>query len=240
MTEQFTCIEVILGGLFIILGFLTFKFPGIIKQWRYASEAERKNIDIKGLQKVSGYAMIVTGVALMIVGVVNYFVEGTWSIYALIVILLAMSGCMVGVARRYDKNPGSKRKQIIGIVTLVVSMIVVVGLLAWGKQENEIRVVSNQLEITGMYGEKIDLNTIDTVYVRSLNELPTIKMRTNGYADGKVLKGYFRLEDWGRCKLVVHDVWGKVIVLKQGDRHIIFNLYDEQSTRRIYLQLIAD
>ena len=197
---------VFLGLLFIAMGFITLKSPWMIKQWRYASEEKRKNIDIKGLQELCCKSMVCGGLGLILVGIVNYFVKGNWSLYALIIIVVAMTGYMVARTRRYDKNPKSKKEMTFAATIMALSLFLVVGLFIGGKMENKITLDENNLTIGGMYGFTIAKGEIDTVYMAQLSELPKVKMRTNGYNDGQVAKGNFRLDEWGACKLFIHNL----------------------------------
>ena len=232
-----TMLNVLIGLMFIALGFLTLKYPSIIKNWRYASEEQRKNIDIKALQLLSCKSMVVSGTDLIIVGIISHFIKGSWPIYAIIIIVFAMSGYMVARMRRFDKNPKSRRDQTIAAAVLAVSLFIVVGLFIGGKMESKIQITDNQLIINGMYSETIPLANIDTIYMSTLANLPKVEMRTNGYADGEILKGYFRLTDWGKCKLIIHDIQQPAIVIHYNNKHLILNLYDKTQTENLYNQI---
>lgn len=228
---------VFLGLFFIAMGFITLKSPWMIKQWRYASEEQRKNIDIKGLQELCCKSMVCGGLGLILVGIVNYFVKGNWSLYALIIIVFAMTGYMMARTRRYDKNTKSKKEMTIAATIMALSLFFVVGLFIVGKMENQVTINDDTLTIGGMYGFTIAKSEIDTVYMAQLSELPKIEMRTNGYNDGQILKGNFRLKDWGGCKLFVHDTKAPVIVIKREGKYTILNLYDAEATKKLYDEL---
>ena len=148
-----------------------------------------------------------------------------------------MSGYMVARMRRFDKNPESLRNRTIAAAVLAVSLFVIVGLFIGGKMESKIQITDNQLIINGMYNETIPLTDIDTIYISPLTDLPKIEMRTNGYADGEILKGYFRLTDWGKCKLIIHDIQQPAIVIHYNNKHLILNLYNPTHTASLYNQL---
>ena len=228
---------VFLGLFFIVIGFITLKSPWMIKQWRYASEEKRKNIDIKGLQELCCKSMVCGGLGLILVGIVNYFVKGNWSLYALIIIVFAMTGYMMARTRRYDKNPQSKKEMTIAATIMALSLFFVVGLFIVGKMENQVTINDDTLTIGGMYGFTIAKGEIDTVYMAQLSELPKIEMRTNGYNDGQILKGNFRLTVWGKCKLFIHDTKAPVIVIIYNNKHLILNLYDTSSTEQLYNEI---
>ena len=228
---------VFLGLFFIVIGFITLKSPWMIKQWRYASEEKRKNIDIKGLQELYCKSMVCGGLGLILVGIVNYFVKGNWSIYALIIIVFAMTGYMMARTRRYDKNPQSKKEMTIAATIMALSLFFVVGLFIVGKMENQVTINDDTLTIGGMYGFTIAKENIDTIYMAMMNELPKVKMRTNGYNDGQVAKGNFRLDEWGACKLFIHNAKEPVIVIKSEGKYTILNLYDAEATKKLYDEL---
>ena len=232
-----TMTNVLIGLMFIVLGFLTLKYPSLIKNWRYATEEQRKNIDLKALQLLTCKSMVVSGTTLIIVGIVSHFIKGVWPIYAMIMIVFAMSGYMVARMRRFDKNTKSRRNQTIAAAVLAISLFVIVGLFIGGKMENKITLDENNLTIGGMYGFTIAKGEIDTVYMAQLSELPKIEMRTNGYNDGQILKGNFRLTDWGGCKLFVHDTKAPVIVIKREGKYTILNLYEAEATKKLYDEL---
>ncbi len=229
--------HIIIGLFFIALGFITLKSPWMIKQWRYASEEKRKNIDIKGLQLLYCKSMIGGGLALMLLGIVNYFIEGNWSLYTFIAIVFSMTGYMVARTRRYDKNPKSKKEMTIAAAVTALSLFLVVGLLIGGKMESKVVVNDESLTISGMYGFTIAKENIDTVYMAMMSELPKVKMRTNGYNDGEVAKGNFRLAEWGGCKLFIHNAKEAVIVIEHEGKHTILNLYEAEATKKLYDEL---
>ena len=225
-----TTIILFLGVFFIVTGFLTRKYPWMIKEWRYANEEARKNIDIRGLQSFMFRVMTVSGVSLIIAGILHFFIEGDWVIYTILIVTFGMAGYIIANLNRYDKNPKSKKIKIVSTILLIIALLAIFS----GQKENKIDVNNNTLDINGIYGESVDLNTIDTVYMSPLSEIPTIEIRTNGYAMGNVLKGFFRLTDWGKCKLIIHNTDCPVIVLKRNGKYLLINLRDEAQTQTLY------
>ena len=230
-------VHISIGLFFIAMGFITLKSPWMIKQWRYASEEKRKNIDINGLQLLYSKSMVGGGLASVLLGIVNYFVEGNWSLYAFIAIIFGMTGYMIARTRRYDKNPKSKKEMTIAAAITALSLFLVVGLFIGGKMESKVTVDENGLTINGMYGFTIAKENIDTIYMAMMSELPKVKMRTNGYNDGEVAKGNFRLEEWGACKLFIHNTKEPVIVIKSEGKYTILNLYEAEATKKLYDEL---
>ena len=76
---------------------------------------------------------------------------------------------------------------------------------------------------------------VDTLYLT--NQMPAIRVRTNGYATQSALKGNFRFDDWGKCKLFIHQRNTEAIVMRCNGQYIIFNSRNEQTTADYYCQL---
>lgn len=228
---------VFVGLLFIVMGVLTMRYPSIIKNWRQANEEERKNIDIKGLQLISCQSLLISGTAIIIVGIINYFIKGSWSMYALLIITFAMAGYITARFRRYDKNPKARKKQTIAASVLAVSLFIIVGMFICGKMEPQMNAVDEKIVINGIYGEVVDFAEIDTVYMSSLKELPKIELKSNGFADGTILKGYFKMQEWGKCKLFVHSIDDPVIVIKYSGKYLIMNFYETEDTENFYNEI---
>ena len=148
-----------------------------------------------------------------------------------------MTGYMIARTRRYDKNPKSKKEMTIAATIMALSLFLVVGLFIGGKMESKVTVDENGLTIGGMYGFTIAKGEIDTIYMAQLSELPKVKMRTNGYNDGEVAKGNFRLDEWGACKLFIHNAKEPVIVIKSEGKYTILNLYEAETTKNLYNEL---
>lgn len=72
-----TTINVLIRVTFTILGFLTLKYPSIIKIWRYASEEQRKDLNIEGLKLLCCKSMVVSGTTLIIIDIISHFIKGS-------------------------------------------------------------------------------------------------------------------------------------------------------------------
>ena len=97
------------------------------------------------------------------------------------------------------KGPRSHRNTII--VTLIVIALVCIPmfLIDYG---NTITVNNDVIEIKGDYAMDIPLSDIDTVLL--VEQLPSIKLRTNGISTNKVNIGNFKTSDGDKCRLYVN------------------------------------
>jgi hypothetical protein len=106
---------------------------------------------------------------------------------------------------------------IILAVTLVLSVILII----YGNRETKIDFTDSGIIFKGMYG--LTINYSDIKSVDTLNSLPRIKIRTNGYALGKTLKGNFKLYDQSKVKLYVKKGFPPYISIKTETTSIYLN-----------------
>lgn len=102
----------------------------------------------------------------------------------------------------YYESSG-KSKMWIAAILLPLVIFGAVALLFVGNRETKFTMGSDALTIGGMYGTVIqfsEMQQADTVA-----GLPPIRMRTNGYAAGNVLKGHFRLKDGSDVMLFISN-----------------------------------
>ncbi len=108
-------------------------------------------------------------------------------------------------------------------------------LMQSGGREPEVTVSAGALRIDGMYGESIDLAQVDAIELH--DELPTITLRTNGYAMGDDLKGWFATEELGKVKLFVHADVAPFVYLHTPEYWVIYGSDDPAQTQALYEQL---
>lgn len=128
----------------------------------------------------------------------------------------------------------------IGIWVLIGSLVFVLGLMVAGYKEDRLTVVAaagnqaatvNQtasegqsvsLRIGGMYGETIPLSNIESIVL--LDTLPRITFRENGFALGRISKGYFRTADKERVKLILNTKTPPyILITKTNSRKIYYS-----------------
>lgn len=108
-------------------------------------------------------------------------------------------------------------------------------LLAWGGQEPEVTVTADAVSFEGMYGEHIERGDIEQIQLR--DELPTITLRTNGYALGSTLKGWFQTREHGKVKLLLRTDQPPWIYLYRDGGLLIYGSVEPQRTEQLYREL---
>ena len=135
----------------------------------------------------------------------------------------------------------TKAIMVVSGVFFTLLVIVIMGgmswLLSWGAQEPEVTVTAEQIEIESMYlyDETIQRSQLTTVELR--DELPTITLRTNGYALGGTLRGYFATQNMGTVMLYAHADTPPYIYMHTQEHWVILGFDDPARTRELFGQI---
>lgn len=144
-------------------------------------------------------------------------------------------------------SSGAIKSSIVGIWVLVGSLVFVLGIMALGYQEDRLTVqtlsgnpTSSEIQefsirIGGMYGETIPLSDIQSIAL--LDTLPKITFRENGFALGRISKGYFRTADKERVKLILNARKPPYILITKTNGRKIYYSARSGSTLEQYQQL---
>ena len=128
------------------------------------------------------------------------------------------------------------------IVTLIVIALVCIPmfLIDYG---NAITVNNDVIEIKGDYAMDIPLSDIDTVLL--VEQLPSIKLRTNGISTNKVNIGNFKTSDGDKCRLYINKSTPMFVEIRcqqttdNGQRSLIFiNRKTVEETKSLYEEII--
>ena len=82
-----------------------------------------------------------------------------------------------------------------------------------------------------------DMRLADVQGVELADTLPRIQTRTNGYSAGGLLRGNFRLEQWGNGKLFINRNVPPYVVVRTRDTFVVVNFADPAQTRDLYEKL---
>jgi len=116
------------------------------------------------------------------------------------------------------------------IVAAVIAFPIL--LVVFGRQEPEVSFSDSSLTLSGMYGISIDYK--DILHADTIQSLPQVKSRTNGFAAGKVLKGNFKLHDRSRVMLFVKKGIPPYICIKTTDKTVYLNFENRVKTRDVF------
>lgn len=225
----------LLFGLFIIgIGFFVKKYPDTISGYNTMSTQKKKNVDIESIASLYKKGLIIIGLVIMICS--SFFsllklpeLEAT----ALPVPLLIGMFVLTVLAQKYDHNKQSRFKKRLPVIIVGVIILIVSFSLYYNTRPTNVIVSDNSIEFTGAYGLTIPMAQIEKAEL--LDNIPEIKMRTNGLGLGGILKGHFILDELGKCRLLLRLPNSPFLYLqlKNGEK-IMFNSPDSLYTKDVY------
>jgi len=134
----------------------------------------------------------------------------------------------------YNDKTGFRLALIITTITLIIPLL----LIFFGSRDTEVTISKSGLKINGMYGLTINYSEIQLL--DTLQTLPSIQMRTNGYAFGKSLKGNFRLQNKESAKLFITKRVPPYILIRTEKYNIYLNFKKSDKTLDLFKTLTTN
>ncbi len=239
---------IILLGMSVLLLILAYcvkykKAYWLISGYNTMSAEKKKNVDTKALGDFIWKIMSIMSAIIFVSGVLMLLKLQTVGIIAFLLIL-PLSLYLIIRGQKFDGNNynenGSMKKGSKAIVSLSVifTPVILIGVavvLILSAKPATYTIENSVLNISGMYGQKIQLDDIKSIELRET--LPEIIMRTNGSALGTKLKGNFKLSEIGKAKLFLDKSKPPFIYVETGTGIIIFNTNDSSQTKEFYEEL---
>ncbi len=137
------------------------------------------------------------------------------------------------------KRPRNHRNTIAVTLLVIALACIPVFMVDYG---NTVTVNDDVIEIKGDYAMNIPVSDIDTVLL--VEQLPSIKLRTNGISTGKVNIGNFKMSDGNKCRLYVNKDVSLFIEIKcqkandESQKSLIFiNKKTVEETKALYEEI---
>ncbi len=197
----------VLGGislLFVLIAFTLTESNAsyLLAGYNTLPEEEKKKFNLSAYVPYFRRFHIFLGISFFLFGLlVNFVNENAGGVFVGVYPVLAYL-CFIYSSQKYAGKTFTKQYKVtlvIGLATLVF----VIGVFAWGFKENQLLVNAKSIKVTGVYGEKIPFAEIKSITL--IHSLPDITIRTNGFAAGKVKKGYFNTREGKNIKLLVYS-----------------------------------
>ncbi len=219
-----------LGVFFVLMGMLVKHNPDLISGYNTMPEEKKQRVDVEGLSLMMQRALVLMGI-LLAVGTpllrwMNWPVSGV--VYTLVVIF-AITTIMIGLAQKYDRNTYAWYRRVLPMGFILAVGVFVAIMFTKSSRPHELSIEGNQLTVTGSYGLSAEVLEAELV-----ENIPDILLKTNGFSDGAVRKGNFRLEDWGVCRLFLLSHNGPYIKVTTPEKLLIINFENEDITRQQY------
>lgn len=165
---------VLIGGVFIVIGFIVKAFPDSIAGYNTMSAEKKKNVDIDGLSTLGRNGMVITGVLTIVLP--SFFRLFQLEINEGILLMgipLAMIAILLVLSQKYDHNEKSRIEKFFPFV-IIIGITIFVGYNMWKEHEPfEVSIADNQITITGSYGLTSSIREI-----KLIESIPKLKRRT--------------------------------------------------------------
>ncbi len=215
-----------------------FKCYWLIAGYNTLPRSKKEKVDAAGLGNFLGNGMFLLAALLLAAGLLHWAGVPHVEVVAGVVFFVVIFFLLLK-AQRYDHNPKTKSDRLV--LGLVLGFFVLIGLavaalIVFSSMPPPINITDDHLEIGGLYGIVQPGAAIDGIFLK--DEMPAILGKTNGFNDGSVKKGLFRLEDLGEVMLYLQSPVGPFIHIDTSDSYIIINYKDRQETEQLYRDLL--
>lgn len=225
------------GFTFILAGIIIGASPRTMAGIEDLPGDEQRSDKIKSYVRLKKRAFILTGciilagsIAATLTGIEKIYV---WSIFApsaLLLIGLVYKGYEFSDYKlSYFKMSKQKAAALIFAVALPVFLIV------YFSRETRIDISDSQIRFSGLYGETIPVAEIQSI--DWWESFPAVQLRTNGFAFGHTLIGYFKIKNAGPAKLYLHAA-APLIRIETASRVYYFNTRSPEPTKKYFRKLL--
>jgi hypothetical protein len=130
----------------------------------------------------------------------------------------------------YDKGGHGGLYLIISLVAATILLPIILVIL--GGKKTEVSFSDSAMTLSGIYG--LTINYSDILETDTLQSLPPIKSRTNGFEAAKSLKGHFRLQDQSNVLLFIKEGVKPYIYIKTSETTVYLNFDAPVETREVF------
>ena len=129
------------------------------------------------------------------------------------------------------------RGLVLSGVILGVIAVLLGGLMYLEAEPPKVSLESGRFKVESfVYSEEFNLNEITDVSL--VEHIPRIRVRTNGTALGRTLRGHFHLDVLGNGELFIEHGRPPYLVVHRGGDYVIVNFEDPRQTEELYHALI--
>lgn len=233
---------IVMGFVILVYGLITYFFAVkknyfLLNGYESRPEEEKEYLQQSGYLKANGRLLIISFWVLcvpFILGLID--IPFGFEIGMALFVIILLGGLFW--VQRYEVPKKRKRMRwITGLLTVSI-----IGFIVWialeGFNDNSFVVTEESFEVIGSYEVTWDTDTIQDVEL--LDELPDIRIKTNGTNLGGLLKGKFRLEEpYGSGRLYIEDTYKttKVLYVQTIDDFMMISRNTDAETIELYEEL---
>lgn len=236
-------IDLTIGLILIISGFLTYRFPTMISGVSTMSKKRQAKINLEAMGRDFCIIQVVGGAVMLLFGALSTVVSVSMGVHLVVIFVVVFVMVVVSmlVTRKHDaglrgeEGRKERRKSWIAVIFAFVISAVVLFFFFKGGKPATIEVSEDQLTAKGG-GYSTTIPLTDIVTATSLSQWPEVSLRTNGLSTEKVSIGHFLLKNGERCMLFLCVEGGPVLEVRTSDGKLYYlNCATEAET----LEMIA-
>jgi len=219
-------VSVFVGLLLFGLGFLVNQknAASVISGYKQLSDKDQKQVRLSEFVNFFRKFHFTIGLLIVLFSIVFYLVKLP-DLIGYTLIFFSLPGYTFFIYKSQFYYPPHLRNvyKITFSIMVIISIAVIVMMYVF-QIDPKIEVFNNQLKISGVYGEDVEIRNIKDIYL--LKSLPEISMKTNGVAMSHIKNGWFKLKDGRKVKLFINDLEGPFIEINTTNKTIIIGLKD--------------
>lgn len=238
-------INYLVGITFLLMGLLVhrMKWYGLIAGFNTMRPERQEEVDIVSVARTIGYYGYANAAVFILSGVLLTDRFSWGGLFPYLFLVVSTLGLLIRL-QRFDRQvvdgegrfkAGAKRRLALKLLPVVLVLVGVGGLMVCSSRPPQVTIDDMGMVIEGMYGESYTWGEIRTVTL--LEELPEVRMKTNGSALGPHLKGHFRVANLGAVLLHVDTRTPPYILIQTEEEKVIFNLPSSIDTMDLYREL---
>lgn len=160
------------------------------------------------------------------------------SILIFVFLTLVIIFYFVWQVKKFDRSSNSKAGKIILIVVMIIILLINIPIFSMAYKTTNVEFTKDSLRIIGTYGRTIPKENINEI--RLVDNIPEIKMRTNGIGLGKIQKGNFKLDGISKGVLFLENDNGPYIQISTNVYTVFINYTDDTKTLELFNELDND
>lgn len=223
--------------IFLILGVAIGKYKcyWLISGYNTASKEKKQKIDIENTGKIIAKMSYIVAAINFLGALAAYFFQASKSILISIFLMLIVIFYYVWKAQKYDHSSNAKVAKIILVVTMVLVVAINIPIFYAANKSSDVEVSKDFIKITGTYGRTIPKDNITEI--KLIDNIPEIKIKTNGIGLGKIQKGNYKLEGINKGVLFLENNDGPFIQITTKSYTVFINYKDDAKTLNIYKKI---
>lgn len=182
----------------------------LLSGYNTMKEEDQQKFDIKGYIPYFRKFHLFLGISFLVLGLLLYYWvnEETAGVFIGIYPILAYI-YFLWSSNKFSKNIKTKWNKL-GRYLLLTTLIFIIGAMFIGMKEDKLIIHKQSIEFTGSYGENLNQSEIKSIEI--VNSLPQISFKTNGFAVGKIRKGFFKTTQGEVIKMIINQDKGSYIL----------------------------